>query len=158
MISLFSDTWMHPRYISKLYITNALKKLQSYVSGHTLDIGCGRRPSVPFSLHEEPRDYFRFTPYSLHLLLQENGFVLEHIHRRGGWWGVVGSFLSQALYDWANPPGPSGKRNSPRFWVIFIAPLCALTQLFGYMSDLFFTKSRYTLGYVVAATYRPTSE
>jgi SAM-dependent methyltransferase len=44
--------------------------------------------SVPFMepLHEEPRDYYRFTPYSLRVLLVHNDFSILQLWNRGGWW------------------------------------------------------------------------
>jgi SAM-dependent methyltransferase len=109
--------------------------------------------SVPFlePLHEEPRDYFRFTPYSLKFLLEEHGFFLEAVWQRGGWWSVaIGSFLTQSLYEWANPVGVDLRRT--RTWksgVVF--PITVLSQWSGYMLDKLFRSERYTLGYLVAA-------
>ena len=39
--------------------------------------------SVPFMepLHEEPRDYYRFTPYSLKMLLEESDLFIQQIWR-----------------------------------------------------------------------------
>lgn len=111
--------------------------------------------SVPFlePLHEEPRDYYRFTPHSLRLLLENHGFSLEHIWERGGWWSVVlGSFVSQGLYDLANPIDAQGKRRYHYLATAFVIPLCAICQMAGYALDRLKRSKRYTLGYVVMAT------
>lgn len=109
--------------------------------------------SVPFveGLHEEPRDYYRFTPYALRLLLEGCGFSVERIWTKGGWWSVVlGSVLSQSLYDCANPVDDTGKRRDG-LRVMFVLPLCAAAQLVAYGLDRLFASRRYTLGYVVMA-------
>jgi SAM-dependent methyltransferase len=109
--------------------------------------------SVPFMepLHEEPRDYYRFTPHSLRALLTSHGFVVEHIWSKGGWWSVVlGSFVNQALYDWATGLDANGQR---RYSILtaLVLPFCAAAQFLGYTMDRVFTNSKYTLGYVVVA-------
>jgi SAM-dependent methyltransferase len=109
--------------------------------------------SVPFMepLHEEPRDFYRFTPYGVARLLDQHGFAPRSINRKGGWWSVVlGSFVSQALYDTANPPRFDGSRGTTIAGVL-VTPLCAAVQLLGYVMDLVAPGRRYTLGYVVVA-------
>jgi len=109
--------------------------------------------SVPFMepIHEEPRDYYRFTPYSLRLLLEQNGFTIQKIWKRGGWWSVVlGSFVNQSLYNWATSLDNTGRRNYSLL-AIMILPICALAQWLAYQLDRFFHSQRYTLGYTVYA-------
>lgn len=109
--------------------------------------------SVPFlePLHEEPRDYYRFTPFSLHLLLDHHGFCVEKIWSRGGWWSVVlGSFVSKTLYDWANP-SQAGERRYSFLKTTLILPFCALAQWLGYTLDHFLKSTKYTMGYVIVA-------
>jgi len=109
--------------------------------------------SVPFMepLHEEPRDYYRFTPYGLRVLLEQNGFSIRQLWNKGGWWSVVlGSFVNQAIYNWASPLDEWGRR---RYGILtFIAlPVCAVLQWLGYQLDRVFHSSKYTLGYTVVA-------
>ncbi|HEY3310226.1 MAG TPA: class I SAM-dependent methyltransferase [Anaerolineales bacterium] len=109
--------------------------------------------SVPFMepLHEEPRDFFRFTPYSLQLLLNKNGFTIRQLWSRGGWWSVVlGSFVNQVLFDWASPLDEAGKR---RYGIMtfFTVPFCAFIQWLAYQLDRVFASHKYTLGYTVVA-------
>jgi SAM-dependent methyltransferase len=113
--------------------------------------------SVPFlePLHEEPRDYYRFTPYGLDRLLARHGFALTRIWAKGGWWSVViGSFVAKSLYDCANPEQRrAGGRD--RWWLLpVVVPLCALAQLTAYVLDCFATSRKYALGYVVLAVRR----
>jgi SAM-dependent methyltransferase len=114
--------------------------------------------SIPFlePLHEEPRDFYRFTPYSLRALLEQHGLFTKQIWSRGHWWSVVvGSFLSQALYDLVNPLDPQGERSYNALGTALVLPLCATCQFVGYTLDRLGKKtSRYTLGYFVLAERR----
>ena len=53
--------------------------------------------SVPFlqPLHQEPHDYYRYTPYALRLLLGEAGFEVQRIRAAGGFF----TFLHLQLGD-----------------------------------------------------------
>ncbi len=109
--------------------------------------------TVPFMepLHEEPRDYYRFTPYSLHLLLEQHGFTIRKSWKKGGWWSVIlGSFINQSLYDWATSLDEDGHRHYGVF-AILVLPICALCQWLAYYLDKVFQSRRYTLGYTILA-------
>ena len=109
--------------------------------------------SVPFMepIHEEPRDYYRFTPFSLHLLLEQYGYSIRKIWKKGGWWSVVlGSFLNQSLYDWATAPDSTGRRHyGPLAFIVL--PVCALLQWSAFHLDRMFPSEKYTLGYTLLA-------
>lgn len=112
--------------------------------------------SVPFMepLHEEPRDFYRFTPYSLRMLIERHGFEPHSISNRGGWWSVVlGSFVNQVLYNAVNPSSTAGRRRNP-VAAAWILPVCAVAQLAGYGLDRLFRSRRYTLGFLAVATKR----
>lgn len=118
--------------------------------------------SVPLMepIHEEPRDFYRFTPYSLQLLLEQQGFKIIKIWKKGGWWSVVlGSFVNQAIYNWATRLDESGQRRySPLTFLVL--PICALCQWAAYQLDRVFPSRRFTLGYTVyaiKASYLQTS-
>lgn len=118
--------------------------------------------SVPFMepLHEEPRDYYRFTPYSLRVLLEQNGFSIRQLWNKGGWWSVVlGSFVNQAIYNWASSLDESGHRRYGILTLI-VLPVCAILQWLGYHLDRVFHSRKYTLGYTVVAVreLRPSPE
>jgi SAM-dependent methyltransferase len=55
--------------------------------------------TVPFSfrLHEEPHDYFRFTPHVMRELCRSAGLAVEEIAPRGGLWSVLGHKLNSYL-------------------------------------------------------------
>lgn len=112
--------------------------------------------SVPFMepVHEAPRDYYRFTRFSLRLLLEEHGFSIQKIWKKGGWWSVVlGSFVNQSLYDWATSPDKMGRR---RYGLLayLVLPVCASMQWLAYQLDRVFNSQKYTLGYTVLAKRR----
>ena len=109
--------------------------------------------SVPFMepLHEEPRDYYRFTPYSLRVLLEQNDFSILQLWAKGGWWSVVlGSYVNQAIYNWASSLDESGRRRYGILTLIAL-PVCAVLQWLGYQLDRVFHSRKYTLGYTVVA-------
>jgi len=55
--------------------------------------------TVPFSfrLHEEPHDYFRFTPHVMREMCRSAGLVVDEIAPRGGLWSVLGHKLNSYL-------------------------------------------------------------
>jgi SAM-dependent methyltransferase len=106
-------------------------------------------------VHEEPHDYFRFTAYGLRVLLDAQGFEVKDLWRKGGWWSVVlGSFVNQAIFNWINPEGPSGKRRNHPLLLAFALPLVAAVQWLGYTLDRLVPSSKFTLGYFVLARLR----
>jgi SAM-dependent methyltransferase len=111
--------------------------------------------SVPFlePIHEEPRDFFRFTPFGLRALLERQGFRVERLWQRGGWWSVVvGSFMSQVIYERANPILRNGRRQYSPLKTALALPVCTALQLIAYGLDKIVYSRRYTLGFIVVAT------
>jgi SAM-dependent methyltransferase len=55
--------------------------------------------SAPFSfrLHEEPHDYFRFSPHGLRVLCEGAGLVVEEISPHGNLWSLLGHKLNSFL-------------------------------------------------------------
>ena len=55
--------------------------------------------TVPFSfrLHEEPHDYYRFTPHGMREMCRSAGLSVEEIEPRGGLWSVLGHKLNTYL-------------------------------------------------------------
>ena len=110
--------------------------------------------TVPFmeALHEEPRDYFRFTPHGLKAMLEGHGFSLIKIFSKGGLSAVLGSFLTQSIYELANPANEQGVRRNSLPRLIIALPCCFLFQVVAYAMDRWCGESKYSLGYVVLAT------
>jgi SAM-dependent methyltransferase len=48
-------------------------------------------------LHEEPRDYYRYSPHSLRWLLQQAGFVDIQVRPLSGQWGTIALLSGYAL-------------------------------------------------------------
>ncbi|MBN2399869.1 MAG: class I SAM-dependent methyltransferase [Candidatus Aminicenantes bacterium] len=58
-------------------------------------------------LHEEPRDFFRFTRYGLQYLFSKAGFELVEIEALSGFWATFGSefsnYLNSFRWRWLRP-------------------------------------------------------
>jgi SAM-dependent methyltransferase len=95
--------------------------------------------SAPFSfrLHEEPHDYFRYTPHGLRAMFDAAGLTVDEIWSERDLWGVVGhkinSFLAFRLAridSLAQSIGKHGHEGAPadppRLWTLpFVLPLMA---------------------------------
>jgi SAM-dependent methyltransferase len=70
--------------------------------------------SVPFLMpvHQEPHDYFRYTPHGLRRLLVDAGFEVEEISAAGGYF----TFLHRELLDFPSYL-PLGLGASPTSWL-----------------------------------------
>lgn len=88
--------------------------------------------TVPFfwGLHEEPRDYYRFTKYGLEYLCVQNGFAVISIKKLGGIFGTIVQRLSDHVIQ-------SLKVVNNRLIIIAI-PLTFCLQIFGFILDLIF--------------------
>lgn len=77
-------------------------------------------------LHEEPRDFYRYTKYGLKYLFEKNGFEITELKPLSGFWVTFGQEL--VYYLWRFRKG--GKLN-PLWWIIpvigmFIQIVCYL--------------------------------
>ena len=56
--------------------------------------------TVPFvwELHEEPHDFFRFTPHALSALFNEAGLIIDYIKPNGGKWAAIYQLRNNMLY------------------------------------------------------------
>ncbi|MGB3081359.1 MAG: methyltransferase domain-containing protein [Candidatus Omnitrophota bacterium] len=64
-------------------------------------------------LHEEPRDFYRYTKYGIKYLLEENGFQIIELNPLTGFWVTFGQEL--VYYLWKFRKG--GKLN-PLWWIV----------------------------------------
>lgn len=103
--------------------------------------------SAPFiwPMHEEPRDFYRFSKFGLHYLLEQNGLKIVEERKRGGF----ASVWVQMLGDYLDHINCWGNRNKVLKWVIdmFFAPL----QFLAYKYDQRFESERYAFGWTFKA-------
>jgi SAM-dependent methyltransferase len=99
--------------------------------------------NAPFSfrLHEEPNDFFRYTPHGLRAMFAAAGLTVDEIWSQGDLWSVLGqklnSFLAfrvARLGGVAQAIGKLGHEDArleaPRYWALPIA-LPAMTMVSG---------------------------
>ena len=84
--------------------------------------------SVPlfWHLHEEPRDFYRYTKYGLKYLFEKNGFEIVELKPLSGFWVTFGQELVYYLWRFRR-----GGRLNPLWWIIpvigmFIQGICYL--------------------------------
>ncbi len=105
-------------------------------------------------LHEEPYDFYRYTPYSFTNLLKETGFEVIFITARGGWIASIANTLREMPLK---PP-----RNvkglllySFLFLPIFSLPMVAVRLLpfkvFAWLDKTLDKAQKYTPGYAIHA-------
>jgi SAM-dependent methyltransferase len=108
--------------------------------------------SVPHlsRLHDEPYDYFRFTKHGLRYLLENEGFEVSEIKKKGGVLTFLGHQISTILLStvWPVP----GLRQVAWFWNKWL-----ITQLCYGMDRLFDGSGAFALGYVGVARKTSTS-
>jgi SAM-dependent methyltransferase len=75
--------------------------------------------TVPFMhfLHETPHDYTRFTEFNLQKLLQENGFTIEQMYRRGNMW-ILGIALFEYILFTIADLCKKTKILYPLYWIL----------------------------------------
>ena len=100
--------------------------------------------SVPFiwHLHEEPRDFYRFTKYGLKYLFEKTGFEILHITALSGFWVTFGQLFVYNIYRFHRGP----MRYIP------IIPIIGLAiQGVSYLMDRVDKSEQWTWMYMVVA-------
>jgi len=101
--------------------------------------------TVPFfwGLHEEPRDYYRFTKYGLDNYCKKYGLKIIEIKKLGGEFGMISQRLCdqiityvRKLSDWAVP---------------FFIPLTFIFQTIGFLLDIVFNNYGDNLDWLLIA-------
>jgi SAM-dependent methyltransferase len=96
-------------------------------------------------LHEEPRDFFRYTRYGLQILAQRYDLEIVYIHERGGGILALAQLANALLHD------KFGRHSLLRFFLkLILSPILSLFKLLDKM--LYYPK--FTLGYVMVAHKR----
>lgn len=100
--------------------------------------------SVPFiwHLHEEPRDFFRFSKYGLRYLFDKVGFEIVGIQALSGFWTTFTTLASYDLSRW---------QRGPLRWIRAIELVTAAGQLVGHAFDKIDRAEQWTWLYTVVA-------
>ena len=103
--------------------------------------------SVPFiwHLHEEPRDFYRFTKYGLEYLLSKSGFEICEVRALSGFWVTFGQLLVYNLYR---------LNRGPLRWFRVIDVVGLALQGLAYLLDRVDRTEQWTWMYMVAARKR----
>ena len=100
--------------------------------------------SVPFiwHLHEEPRDFFRYTRYGLDHLFRRAGFEIVEIRALSGFWVTFGEMLVYNLYRF---------NRGPLSWLRVIDAVGLGIQGAAFVLDRLDRSERWTWMYLVIA-------
>jgi SAM-dependent methyltransferase len=100
--------------------------------------------TVPFiwHLHEEPRDFYRFSKYGLDYLFKKVGFDILEINALSGFWGTFGQMLAYNIYRF---------NRGPLRWFKIIDVACLLIQCLAFVLDRLDRATQWTSLYLVVA-------
>jgi SAM-dependent methyltransferase len=119
-----------------------------------------------FRLHEEPHDYFRYSPHGLRQLCLEAGLELTHIEQQGSLWSVLGhklnSYLAFRLARLAGLAQDMGKLGHeqvsverPRYWTLpWVAPTMFAISAGARVLDRVLFDPEESLGFLVLARHQ----
>lgn len=98
--------------------------------------------SVPFiwHLHEEPRDFFRFSMYGLKYLFDKTGFEILELKALSGFWVTFGQLFVYNLYR---------INMGPLRWFHIVDGIGLLIQCVAYVMDRFDKTEQWTWMYMV---------
>ena len=99
--------------------------------------------SVPFiwHLHEEPRDFYRFSKYGLKYLFRKAGFEIVEIKALSGFWVTFGQLMVYNIYRF---------NRGPFRYIPIIPALGLIIQLISYILDRVDKTEQWTWVYMVA--------
>jgi len=95
-------------------------------------------------LHEEPRDFYRFTKYGLKYLFEKNGFEIVELKPLSGFWVTFGQLFVYYLRRFR-----SRRKINPLWWLI--PPIGVVIQGIAYMLDHLDKAEQWTWMYIVIA-------
>ena len=100
--------------------------------------------TVPFiwHLHEEPRDFYRFSKYGLDYLFKKAGFEVIEIKALSGFWVTFGQLFIYNLYR---------LNRGPLRWFRIIDGMGLVLQGLAYLLDRFDRTEQWTWMYMVVA-------
>jgi SAM-dependent methyltransferase len=128
--------------------------------------------SAPFSfrLHEQPHDYFRFSPHGLRELCDRAGLVIEEVHPHGNLWSLIGhkvnSYLALHVARISGVAQTIGKlgheapsQSGARLWTLpLVAPTMIAVAAGARVLDRALPDPTETLGFTLAARRRAPDE
>jgi len=100
--------------------------------------------SVPFiwHIHEEPRDFYRFSKYGLEYLFKKTGFEIIEIKPLSGFWVTFGQLFVYNLYRF---------NRGPLRWFRILDLIALILQGGAYILDLCDRTEQWTWMYLVIA-------
>ena len=106
--------------------------------------------SVPFiwHLHEEPRDFYRYSKYGLEYLFEKVGFEILNIQALSGFWVTFGQLFVYNLYR---------LNRGPLRWFRIIDAIGLLIQGLAYVLDRIDKSEQWTWMYMVVARKKAES-
>ncbi len=93
-------------------------------------------------LHEEPRDFYRFTKYGLKYLFEKNGFEIVELKALSGFWVTFGQLFVYNLHRF---------NRGPLRWMRIIDAIGLLIQAISYTLDKIDKAEEWTWMYMVVA-------
>jgi SAM-dependent methyltransferase len=119
-----------------------------------------------FRLHEEPHDYFRYSPHGLRELCRRAGLEIIHVEQQGSLWSLMGhklnsylAFRVAQLGGMAQGMGKLGHEKAsavrPRYWMLpWVAPSMLAVALGARVLDRVLFDPEETLGFLVLARHQ----
>ncbi len=121
--------------------------------------------SAPFSfrLHEEPHDYFRYSPHGMRELMANAGITIDEIHPQGGLWSLLAHKLNSFMAlnmarvgQIAQITGKCGHEKAAdaptRVWLLpMIAPAMVINATGARILDRLLPDPTETMGFTVLA-------
>jgi SAM-dependent methyltransferase len=100
--------------------------------------------SIPFiwHLHEEPRDFFRYSKYGIKYLFEKVGFEVTELKALSGFWVTFGQLFVYNLYRF---------NRGPFRWLHIIDGIGLLIQAIAYVLDKIDKTEKWTWMYMVVA-------
>jgi SAM-dependent methyltransferase len=124
--------------------------------------------SAPFQfrLHEEPHDYFRYSPHGLRTLCAAAGLEITEIHKQGSLWSVIAHKLNNFLafrvaragglaQSMGKLPHEGVTNAAPRTWTLpFVAPAMLGLSGSARLLDRLLDDPEETFGFLIIAKKR----
>jgi len=105
--------------------------------------------TVPFfwHLHEEPRDFYRYSKYGLKHLFEKNGFEILELKALSGFFVTFGQELCYFLVQFRGR-----SKFNPLWWIILLSVTCI--QLLAYFLGKFEKNEDFTVEYIIVVKKR----